>query len=135
MHTRGIPTRNRRAVDDNAPDTVVGSNGTVIDATAASATKKSSAPAAATVASTTESTTTTTTTTANNVVAKINGVGGGGATLKNDTQRNRRQVPGCIVNYNAQRQLLIGCTQPEVIEVRPQCNEDGDECKRTYLFI
>lgn len=48
-------------------------------------------------------------------------------TTKNDTQRSRRDVPGCIVNYNAQRQLLIGCSQSNVIEVRPQCNEDGDE--------
>lgn len=41
--------------------------------------------------------------------------------------RTKRDVPGCITNYNAQRQLLVGCTQPNVIEVRPQCNEDGDE--------
>lgn len=45
----------------------------------------------------------------------------------NDTQRNRREVPGCVVNYNAQRQLLVGCTEPNVIEVRPQCSEDSDE--------
>lgn len=45
----------------------------------------------------------------------------------NDTQRNRRDVPGCVVNYNAQRQLLVGCTEPNVIEVRPQCSEDSDE--------
>lgn len=48
---------------------------------------------------------------------------------KNDTLRNRRDAPGCITNYNANRQLLIGCVQPNVIEVRPQCNEDGDEGK------
>lgn len=45
----------------------------------------------------------------------------------NDTQRSRREVPGCVVNYNAQRQLLVGCTEPNVIEVRPQCSEDSDE--------
>lgn len=41
--------------------------------------------------------------------------------------RSRRDTPGCIVNYAAQRQLLIGCQEPNVIEVRPQCNEEGDE--------
>lgn len=41
--------------------------------------------------------------------------------------RTKRDVPGCITNHNAQRQLLVGCTQPNVIEVRPQCNDDGDE--------
>lgn len=49
----------------------------------------------------------------------------------NDTsplaQRSRRETPGCVVNYNSQRQLLIGCAQPNFVEVRPQCNEDGDE--------
>lgn len=44
-------------------------------------------------------------------------------------QRSRRDTPGCVVNYNSQRQLLIGCAQPNVIEVRPQCNEEGDEGK------
>ncbi|XP_037029362.1 uncharacterized protein LOC119069418 isoform X3 [Bradysia coprophila] len=48
-------------------------------------------------------------------------------TSVNDTQRSRRDVPGCVVNYNAQRQLLVGCTEPNVIEVRPQCSEDSDE--------
>lgn len=52
----------------------------------------------------------------------------------NDTQRSRREVPGCVVNYNAQRQLLVGCTEPNVIEVRPQCSEDSDEGKHHLLF-
>lgn len=52
----------------------------------------------------------------------------------NDTQRNRRDVPGCTVNYKAQRQLWIGCSEPNVIEVRPQCNENGDE-GNFYLFF
>lgn len=46
---------------------------------------------------------------------------------RNDTQRSRREVPGCVTNYNAQRQLLVGCTEPNVIEVRPQCSEESDE--------
>lgn len=53
----------------------------------------------------------------------------------NDTQRNRREVPGCVVNYNAQRQLLVGCTEPNVIEVRPQCSEDSDEGKINYYCL
>lgn len=53
----------------------------------------------------------------------------------NDTQRSRREVPGCVVNYNAQRQLLVGCTEPNVIEVRPQCSEDSDEGTNHIHFI
>lgn len=45
----------------------------------------------------------------------------------NDTQRSRREVAGCVVDYNAQRKLLVGCTEPNVIEVRPHCIEDSDE--------
>ncbi|XP_067618574.1 uncharacterized protein aus isoform X2 [Eurosta solidaginis] len=49
--------------------------------------------------------------------------------LDNDAlrQRNRRDAPGCITNYKAQRRLWVGCTEPDVIDVRPLCNEDGDE--------
>ncbi|XP_053946060.1 uncharacterized protein LOC128855302 isoform X1 [Anastrepha ludens] len=42
-------------------------------------------------------------------------------------QRNRRDAPGCITNYKAQRRLWVGCTEPDVIDVRPLCNDDGDE--------
>ncbi|XP_073819470.1 argus isoform X2 [Musca autumnalis] len=41
--------------------------------------------------------------------------------------RSRRNVPECITNYKAQRQLWIGCTEPNVIDVRPLCNDEGDE--------
>nr|XP_014089823.2 uncharacterized protein LOC106617263 isoform X2 [Bactrocera oleae] len=44
-----------------------------------------------------------------------------------DRQRNRRDAPGCITNYKAQRRLWVGCTEPDIIDVRPMCNEDGDE--------
>lgn len=40
--------------------------------------------------------------------------------------RVKRDVP-CVTNYNSNRQLLVGCTEPNIIEVRPQCTEDGDE--------
>lgn len=50
--------------------------------------------------------------------------------LRKDTQtalaRVKRDVP-CVTNYNSNRQLLVGCSEPNIIEVRPQCSEDGDE--------
>lgn len=45
---------------------------------------------------------------------------------KNDT-RVRRDANGCVVNHNSRRQLLVGCTETNVIEVRPYCTEDNDE--------
>lgn len=42
-------------------------------------------------------------------------------------QRTRRDTPGCVVNYESNRQLLVGCSQSNVIEVKPHCNDDGDE--------
>ncbi|XP_028900344.2 uncharacterized protein LOC105218720 isoform X2 [Zeugodacus cucurbitae] len=44
-----------------------------------------------------------------------------------ERQRNRRDAPGCVTNYKAQRRLWVGCTEPDIIDVRPMCNEDGDE--------
>ncbi|XP_061397661.1 uncharacterized protein LOC133333366 [Musca vetustissima] len=41
--------------------------------------------------------------------------------------RSRRNVPECVTNYKATRQLWIGCTEPNVIDVRPLCNDEGDE--------
>ncbi|EDW58434.2 uncharacterized protein Dvir_GJ14437 [Drosophila virilis] len=41
--------------------------------------------------------------------------------------RNRRDVPGCVTNYNAQRQLWVGCSAPNVIDVSPLCSVDGEE--------
>lgn len=41
--------------------------------------------------------------------------------------RSRRNVPECVTNYKAQRQLWVGCTEPNVIDVRPLCNDEGDE--------
>ncbi|XP_070851657.1 uncharacterized protein aus isoform X2 [Drosophila suzukii] len=41
--------------------------------------------------------------------------------------RNRRDVPGCIPNYNAQRQLWVGCTAENLIDVSPLCSVDGEE--------
>ncbi|KAL5284050.1 hypothetical protein ACFFRR_006368 [Megaselia abdita] len=45
-----------------------------------------------------------------------------------DIRRNRRDTSGCVVNTKARRHLWVGCTAPNVIEVRPHCNDDsGDE--------
>lgn len=49
--------------------------------------------------------------------------GGGGG----EDSRIRRDAHGCVVNYNSRRQLLVGCTETNVIEVRPYCTEDNDE--------
>lgn len=48
-------------------------------------------------------------------------------------QRARRDTPGCVVNYESNRQLLVGCVQTSVIEVKPHCNDDGDE--GNFLFF
>lgn len=44
-----------------------------------------------------------------------------------NSARDKRDAPECVVNYKAQRQLLFGCSQPDIVEVRPKCNDDGDE--------
>lgn len=44
-----------------------------------------------------------------------------------DGQRNRRDAPECVSNYNADRRLLVGCTQQQnTIEVKPQCNQEDE---------
>ncbi|XP_055374625.1 uncharacterized protein LOC129607572 [Condylostylus longicornis] len=45
---------------------------------------------------------------------------------KQKPQRNRRDAPGCTVNYKTQRQLRIGCTDLNQIDVRPQCNDESE---------
>ncbi|KAH8278550.1 hypothetical protein KR018_005162, partial [Drosophila ironensis] len=41
--------------------------------------------------------------------------------------RNRRDVPACVPNYNAQRQLWVGCTAENLIDVSPLCSIEGEE--------
>lgn len=43
-----------------------------------------------------------------------------------DGQRNRRDAPECVTNYNADRHLLIGCSQEIIIDVKPQCNQEDE---------
>lgn len=55
-----------------------------------------------------------------------------------DMQRMKRETPECVINYNSMRQLFVGCSQSNVIEVKPHCSEDGDEGKilvYSFLFI
>lgn len=44
-----------------------------------------------------------------------------------DMQRTKRETPECVINYNSARQLFIGCSQSNVVEVKPHCSDDGDE--------
>lgn len=44
-----------------------------------------------------------------------------------DIQRSKRETPECVINYNSVRQLLVSCSQSNVIEVKPHCSDDGDE--------
>lgn len=46
--------------------------------------------------------------------------------IASDGQRNRRDAAECVSNYNADRNLLIGCSQPNIIEVKPQCNQEDE---------
>lgn len=46
--------------------------------------------------------------------------------IATDGPRNRRDAPECVSNYNADRHLLIGCSQPNIIEVKPQCNQEDE---------
>lgn len=49
--------------------------------------------------------------------------------LQTNIQRLKRETSDCVINYSSARQLLIGCSQPNMIEVKPHCNDDGDEGK------
>lgn len=51
-----------------------------------------------------------------------------------DMQRIKRETPECVINYNSMRQLYVGCSQSNVIEVKPHCSEDGDEGNNDILF-
>lgn len=44
--------------------------------------------------------------------------------------RSRRETAGgCNINHNTNRQLLVGCSEESVIEVKPKCKIDDEECK------
>lgn len=52
--------------------------------------------------------------------------------LQTNIQRLKRETADCVINYSSTRQLLIGCSQPNMIEVKPHCNDDGDEGKFSF---
>lgn len=52
--------------------------------------------------------------------------------IESDGQRNRRDANECVSNYDVERQLLIGCSQLNIIEVKPQCNQE-DEGKSSLI--
>lgn len=50
-------------------------------------------------------------------------------------QRHRRDLSKCLSAHKQKRQLSIGCTRDDVVEVRPQCSEAGDEGKNNMKFL
>lgn len=52
-----------------------------------------------------------------------------------DIQRSKRETPECVINYNSARQLFIGCSQSNVVEVKPHCSDDGDEGSFSFCSI
>ena len=52
-----------------------------------------------------------------------------------DMQRMKRETPECVINYNSMRQLFVGCSQSNVIEVKPHCSEDSDEGKTNFWIF
>lgn len=50
-----------------------------------------------------------------------------------DIQRSKRDTPECVINYNSVRQLYVGCSQSNVIEVKPHCSDDSDEGKNQHF--
>lgn len=102
MQTRGIPMRNRRDVNGDAK---AEATQTISDVT----------NEIAVVRQRRNSHSTDTASTNVNIAPQMN------------QARDKRDAPECVVNYKAQRSLLIGCSQPDIIDVRPKCNDDGDE--------
>lgn len=48
--------------------------------------------------------------------------------------RSKRDTPGCMINYNSNRRLKIGCTRHDAIDVNPSCSDEGDEGNETNIF-
>lgn len=42
-------------------------------------------------------------------------------------QRKKRNTNECALKQKFNRQLSIGCSESNIIEVKPQCSEDNDE--------
>lgn len=52
-----------------------------------------------------------------------------GSTNAMQQQRMKRNSPDCVVNYESQRQMMVGCSEPNIIEVSPTCSQNQDEGK------
>lgn len=46
-----------------------------------------------------------------------------------NNQRHRRDLTKCIGTHKMKRRLSIGCSKDSIVEVHPQCSENGDEGK------
>lgn len=64
---------------------------------------------------------------ANNDTAQILPTDNKQNTTEIDMQRIKRETPECVINYNSARQFFVGCSQSNVVEVKPHCSDDGDE--------
>lgn len=49
--------------------------------------------------------------------------------------RSKRDSPGCMINYNSNRRLKIGCTRYDAIDVNPSCSDEGDEGKKMNFLM
>lgn len=56
-------------------------------------------------------------------------------TTEIDIQRSKRETPECVINYNSARQLFVGCSQSNVVEVKPHCSDDGDEGMLNFFIF
>lgn len=49
--------------------------------------------------------------------------------------RTKRDTPGCVINYNSNRRLKIGCTRHDVIDMNDKCSDEGDEGTFFIFFL
>lgn len=47
-----------------------------------------------------------------------------------NNQRHRRDLSKCTGTHKMKRRLSIGCSKDSIVEVHPQCSENGDEGKQ-----
>lgn len=52
-----------------------------------------------------------------------------------NNQRHRRDLSKCTGTHKLKRRLSIGCSKDSIVEVHPQCSENGDEGKCTALLL
>lgn len=57
-----------------------------------------------------------------------------GDSLK-EIQRRKRNTNECALKQKISRKLLIGCSESNIIEVKPQCSEDNDEGILSLFFF